>query len=63
LDCLPVELAVSVSSEDGQFGKSGPVVSHILAAIFFLVSLFFVWRSFHKMRIRRGKLDQTAQLK
>jgi len=23
----------------------------VLAAIFFLVSMYFVWRSFHKMRI------------
>jgi K(+)-stimulated pyrophosphate-energized sodium pump len=48
---LAVELAVSVGSEDGQFGKSGPVISRVLAGIFFLVALFFVWRSFHKMRI------------
>jgi K(+)-stimulated pyrophosphate-energized sodium pump len=48
---LAVELAVSVSSETGQFGKSGPIVSRVLAGIFFLVSLYFVWRSFHKMRI------------
>jgi len=48
---LAVELAVSVGSDTGRFGKSGPVVSRVLAAIFFLVSLYFVWRSFHKMRI------------
>ncbi len=48
---LAVELAVSVGSENGQFGKNGPLLSHILAATFFLVSLVFVWRSFHKMRI------------
>jgi K(+)-stimulated pyrophosphate-energized sodium pump len=48
---LAVELAVSVSSETGQFGKSGPVISRVLAGIFFLVSTYFVWRSFHKMRI------------
>jgi K(+)-stimulated pyrophosphate-energized sodium pump len=48
---LAVELAVSVSSETGQFGKNGLVISRILAAVFFLISLFFVWRSFHKMRI------------
>ena len=48
---LAVELAVSVSSENGQFGKSGPVISRALAGVFFLVSLYFVWRSFHKMRI------------
>jgi K(+)-stimulated pyrophosphate-energized sodium pump len=48
---LAVELAVSVGSETGQLGKYGPLVSHILAGAFFLVSLYFVWRSFHKMRI------------
>jgi K(+)-stimulated pyrophosphate-energized sodium pump len=48
---LAVELAVSVSSETGQFGANGLVISRILAAVFFLISLFFVWRSFHKMRI------------
>src|SRR3989440_1634283 len=48
---LAVELAVSIGSETGQFGKNGPLVTHILAGAFFLVSLYFVWRSFHKMRI------------
>ncbi|HVS81273.1 MAG TPA: sodium-translocating pyrophosphatase [Pyrinomonadaceae bacterium] len=48
---LAVELAVSVGSETGQLGKNGPLASHILAAAFFLVSMYFVWRSFHKMRI------------
>jgi K(+)-stimulated pyrophosphate-energized sodium pump len=48
---LAVELAVSVSSETGQLGKSGPLASHLLAGLFFLVSLYFVWRSFHKMLI------------
>src|SRR5438876_5042209 len=48
---LAVELAVSVGSETGRFGSNGPMVSHILAAIFFLISVFFVWRSFHKMLI------------
>ncbi len=48
---LAVELAVSIGSETGQFGKNGPLVTHILAAVFFLISLFFVARSFHGMRI------------
>jgi len=48
---LAVELAVSIGSETGQFGKNGPLVTHILAGAFFLISLYFVWRSFHKMRI------------
>ncbi|HEX7723067.1 MAG TPA: sodium-translocating pyrophosphatase [Pyrinomonadaceae bacterium] len=48
---LAVELAVSIGSETGQFGKNGPLLTHILAGAFFLISLYFVWRSFHKMRI------------
>lgn len=42
---LAVELAVSMSSQQG--GS----LTHILAAIFFLISLVFVWRSFYGMRI------------
>jgi K(+)-stimulated pyrophosphate-energized sodium pump len=48
---LAVELAVSIADTHGQFGENGPLISHILAAVFFLASLVFVWRSFHKMRI------------
>ena len=48
---LAVELAVSVASETGQFGKNGLIISRVLAGVFFLVSVYFVWRSFHKMRI------------
>jgi K(+)-stimulated pyrophosphate-energized sodium pump len=42
---LAVELAVEMTRTQG----SG--FSHALATIFFLVSLFFVWRSFYGMRI------------
>jgi K(+)-stimulated pyrophosphate-energized sodium pump len=42
---LAVELALSLTSQYG----SG--FSHILAAVFFVVSVFFVWRSFYSMRI------------
>jgi K(+)-stimulated pyrophosphate-energized sodium pump len=42
---LAVELAVSLTT---QYGDN---LSHILAAIFFVISLFFVWRSFYGMRI------------
>jgi len=48
---LAVELAVSTGSDAGYFGKNGPMVNHILAALFFLISMFFVIRSFHGMRI------------
>jgi K(+)-stimulated pyrophosphate-energized sodium pump len=43
---LAVELAVSLTARNGD-----ATVTHILAAVFFLVSVFFVWRSFHGMRI------------
>src|ERR1700716_3049795 len=48
---LAVELAVSIGSTKGQLGQNGPMATHVLAAVFFLISVFFVWRSFHKMRI------------
>ena len=43
---------------NGQFGANGPMISHILALLFFLASTVFVWRSFHKMRI--GTLQAEA---
>jgi K(+)-stimulated pyrophosphate-energized sodium pump len=43
---LAVELALSVSNSRGDEN-----LNHLLAGIFFLVSLFFVWRSFYGMRI------------
>jgi K(+)-stimulated pyrophosphate-energized sodium pump len=42
---LAVELAVSLT------GKQGPGLSTGLGVAFFAVSLFFVWRSFYRMRI------------
>ena len=42
---LAVELAVSMANQQG------PMVTHALAAAFFAVSVFFVWRSFYGMRI------------
>src|ERR1700736_697910 len=45
---LAVELAVSLTA-----GK-GENLTHILAAAFFAVSFFFVYRSFYGMRIRAG---------
>jgi K(+)-stimulated pyrophosphate-energized sodium pump len=46
---LAVELAVSLTRQQGEN------FSHILAAVFFLVALFFVWRSFYGMRIKAEK--------
>jgi K(+)-stimulated pyrophosphate-energized sodium pump len=43
---LAVELAVKLTSE------TGGALSHVLAAVFFLVSFFFVYRSFFGMRIK-----------
>jgi K(+)-stimulated pyrophosphate-energized sodium pump len=42
---LAVELAVSLSRQNG------PGLTSILAAVFFVISVTFVWRSFYKMRI------------
>jgi len=46
---LAVELGLKLSQ------SQGAGVSHVLAAIFFLVSVFFVWRSFYGMRIGSEK--------
>jgi K(+)-stimulated pyrophosphate-energized sodium pump len=53
---LAVELAVSITNQ----GENGPVITHVLAALFFLASVFFVWRSFHKMRIGALKSEPSA---
>jgi K(+)-stimulated pyrophosphate-energized sodium pump len=45
---LAVELAVSLTHD------KGANVTHILAALFFLVSFFFVYKSFYGMRIKGG---------
>jgi len=42
---LAVELAVSLTKQRGM------PLTLVLAAVFFLISVFFVWRSFHSMRI------------
>ena len=42
---LAVELAVSLTRDQG------PGLSHILAAVFLIISMVFVWRSFYGMRI------------
>src|SRR5579863_4184810 len=44
---LAVELAVSLTREQGA------MLGHFLSAAFLLVALIFVWRSFYKMRIER----------
>jgi K(+)-stimulated pyrophosphate-energized sodium pump len=42
---LAVELAVRLTAD------AGPMLSHLLSATFFGLSLIFVWRSFYGMRI------------
>jgi K(+)-stimulated pyrophosphate-energized sodium pump len=45
---LAVELAVSMRT------TQGPFLGHVLAAVFFVLSTIFVWRSFYGMRIGSG---------
>jgi K(+)-stimulated pyrophosphate-energized sodium pump len=45
---LAVELAVKLTND------AGAGVSHLLAGLFFVTSMFFVWRSFYGMRIGAG---------
>jgi K(+)-stimulated pyrophosphate-energized sodium pump len=45
---LAVELAVQLTA------SQGAMLTHILAAVFFAISFFFVHRSFYGMRIRSG---------
>jgi K(+)-stimulated pyrophosphate-energized sodium pump len=52
---LAVSLAVKLSKEGGP--------TTILAVVFFLVSVFFVWRSFYAMRIGTEKDTQAAKAK
>jgi hypothetical protein len=36
------------------------MLTQILAAVFFLVSVFFIWRSFHGMRIGTTAIEPRA---
>jgi K(+)-stimulated pyrophosphate-energized sodium pump len=42
---LAVELAVSLAEQQG------PTLGRVLSAVFLLISLTFIWRSFYAMRI------------
>ncbi|PYU26725.1 MAG: sodium-translocating pyrophosphatase [Acidobacteria bacterium] len=46
---LAVELAVQLTAE------TGGMLTHVLAAVFFLISFIFVYRSFYGMRIRTSE--------
>lgn len=49
---LAVELAVQLTAE------TGGGLTHILAAVFFLISFFFVYRSFYGMRIKSAEKQE-----
>ncbi|HTV82255.1 MAG TPA: sodium-translocating pyrophosphatase [Acidobacteriaceae bacterium] len=51
---LAVELAV-------QLAATNPVLTHVLAGVFFLLSFFFVYRSFYGMRIGSNEPSGTSQ--
>ena len=53
---LAVELAVSLTARN----NGDPTVTLIFALVFFLISLYFVWRSFHKMRIGTMELEPVT---
>jgi K(+)-stimulated pyrophosphate-energized sodium pump len=54
---LAVELAVSLTRSNGN-----SIMTRILALVFFLVSVFFIWRSFHGMRIGTTAMEtRTAE--
>jgi len=53
---LAVQLAVRLTREQGS------TTSHVLSALFFLISVVFVWRSFYAMRIGTEKDAQTAKV-
>jgi K(+)-stimulated pyrophosphate-energized sodium pump len=50
---LAVELAVSLTNRNN--GET--TLTHALALVFFLASVYFIWRSFHKMRIGTMELE------
>ncbi|HUQ34087.1 MAG TPA: sodium/proton-translocating pyrophosphatase, partial [Pyrinomonadaceae bacterium] len=58
---LAVELAVSLTARN----NGDTTLTHILAAVFFLISVFFVWRSFYGMRIGgavEGRLENVGEM-
>src|SRR5262249_52870659 len=51
---LAVELAVAMTEQRGAF------LAHVLAGIFFLISVVFVYRSFYGMRIEESHTGEVA---
>ena len=37
-----------------ELGHTNPMLTHVLAAVFFVISAYFVHRSFYGMRIEKG---------
>ncbi len=54
---LAVELAVSLTAE------RGTAFTSVLAAVFFIISVIFVWRSFYAMRIKIEGVSAAAPAK
>ena len=52
---LAVELAVSLTDRN----NGNATLTQILALVFFLVAVFFVWRSFHGMRIGNAEIEKV----
>ena len=55
---LAVELAVSLQASR----NNDPSLNHLLAGAFFLVSVFFVWRSFYGMRIGAERFKAIGEM-
>ncbi len=53
---LAVELAISIKAMKDVVGMDGVAFAHVLAFVFLLISMFFVWRSFYGMRIGGTKI-------
>lgn len=53
---LAVELAVSIS------GAGNSLLTHVLAVVFFLIAVYFIWRSFYGMRIGLDLVDVKREL-
>jgi len=52
---LAVELAISIKAMESVMGMSGLMFAHVLSAIFFVISMGFVYRSFYGMQITGRK--------
>ncbi len=56
---LAVELAISIKAMEDVFGMGGVTFAHGLSLVFFLVSLYFVWKSFYGMQIGGASLRRS----